>query len=418
MDEFLVNEEAVGHLLRFLSLSDWAVLSVTSQTLRDTIGSLMSTSWFHQHVHHILSRCSTPHQRQNQCRRLVLLVNSFNFPLLIRLQYFTQITRQIGSFPVDVDSIAVTMDPSNWAGTMLQSFMDGCQVDEYRQAFLYVGNQTSIIQSLELFASSEAGADGSEESKINENFLRTNVRQLFLDPCPSGRHKATWLGAIADYVGTKPFARLIILLYGPTNLQGDLDWNFSLEARPSRRHANVYFSLAETLALLPFIPNWSRSYSTRILVHMSNYPVNWSLRSFASLLLPLSYLNIDLVVDYFALLHNTNRDSTAAIIMALTLVLSRDFDNQQISNGMQHGADLILRIIANIIDDPRFCRQKSVVWQQLWDAVRNVAADFAQTAADLGRDGDEAAEDFHNLMNAWKEVAILQIRSQSIQSSY
>ena len=35
-----------------------------------------------------------------------------------------------------------------------------------------------------------------------------------------------------------------------------------------------------------------------------------------------------------------------------------------------------------------------------------------------GRDGDEAAEDFHNLMNAWKEVAILQIRSQSIQSSY
>ena len=59
---------------------------------------------------------------------------------------------------------------------------------------------------------------------------------------------------------------------------------------------------------------------------------------------------------------------------------------------MQHGADLILRIIANIIDDPRFCRQKSVVWQQLWDAVRNVAADFAQAAADLGL---ESSKIFH-----------------------
>ena len=129
--------------------------------------------------------------------------------------------------------------------------------------------EIQFVEQLELFASSEAGADGSEESKINENFLRTNVRQLFLDPCPSGRHKATWLGAIADYVGTKPFARLIILLYGPTNLQGKKDATLQCRYRIFSDH----FSFDQVIWI--GISRWKRDRPVATQMFTSRWRKRW-----------------------------------------------------------------------------------------------------------------------------------------------
>jgi len=51
---------------------------------------------------------------------------------------------------------------------------------------------------------------------------------------------------------------------------------------------------------------------------------------------------------------------------------------------MPPSADSVLKTISHVINDPRLCLQRSVINQQLWDAVRNVAADLVQTAANNG----------------------------------
>ena len=56
------------------------------------------------------------------------------------------------SFLKSDDSIVPTIDLSNWAGTMLQSFMAGCQDDEYRQVnatnSFIIGNNVVIHNTI------------------------------------------------------------------------------------------------------------------------------------------------------------------------------------------------------------------------------------------------------------------------------
>jgi hypothetical protein len=61
------------------------------------------------------------------------------------------------------------------------------------------------------------------------------------------------------------------------------------------------------------------------LSRLTDVPNCWLLRSFSSILLPLSCVDMNLVVDYFAVLYKSERASTASLLMALTLMISPHF---------------------------------------------------------------------------------------------
>lgn len=122
----------------------------------------------------------------------------------------------------------------------------------------------------------------------NEVFLRQNLRDLFLDRCSCDYDRATWIGCISSEIGTAQLAKVLILLYGPTNDQGilplntyfewfftsfilgHLDWSFAFSVRAFQKHSKVFLTLAKIIGTLPLIPHWSSFHSLEVLVYISS----------------------------------------------------------------------------------------------------------------------------------------------------
>ena len=130
---------------------------------------------------------------------------------------------------------------------------------------------------------------------------------------------------------------------------GSIDWGFYNQVRSYQQDISPFVGMANAVGCLQRNPEWSIMKSLEILVflssntflarecvyifkmsqsiifHQTDCPSCWLLRPFAALLLPLSYINMDLVVEYFLILYYTGRSSTASLLMALIALVTPSF---------------------------------------------------------------------------------------------
>ena len=119
-----------------------------------------------------------------------------------------------------------------------------------------------------------------ESDQINERFLRMSFRNLFLDHCALDVDKATWLAITFDLLKVTPFVKLLILLYGPLDTAGNVNWHFASNVRSFEEDTCSYKSLAKAVAILRLVPNWTAATSLEILVYLSSNIQSLSMISF------------------------------------------------------------------------------------------------------------------------------------------
>ena len=133
-------------------------------------------------------------------------------------------------------------------------------------------------------------------------------------------------------------------------------------------------------------------------------PNCWLLRSFSSLLLPLSCIDKDLVLEYFLVLYSSGRSSIANLLLALILMISPRFigypkvqhrfesylfqtvhifiycplqnDDVAISKTCVH--DLLKFVIDSVVSKLKL--QRYSIISSVYDSILNLAMDFAETA--------------------------------------
>ena len=199
--------------------------------------------------------------------------------------------------------------------------------------------------------------------RANEVFLRTCFQRLFLDHLKFDSDQAIWLNIFYQHMRMNNFSKLLILLYGPNDvdgkatfwnspttllltmsLSGSIKWEFAGNTRSFEEHLSTYNKLAKAVGILQYVPHWSPNLSLEVLVYLSSKflerkmswcgynhhdfdsidcPKCWLLRSFSALLLPLSCINMNLVVEYFLILYNSGRSSTASLLIALVIMISQ-----------------------------------------------------------------------------------------------
>lgn len=132
----------------------------------------------------------------------------------------------------------------------------------------------------------------------------------------------------------------------------------------------------------------------------ADVPNCWLLRSFSSLLLPLSSIDSEPVLDYFTILYTNGRSSTASMLMALSLMVSPQFISYtkrvstvfysltsfHLNTFSWQGKKIILdddcvyKLITTVMNNPKLPLERLTVITSMWDAVKSLAMDFADTA--------------------------------------
>ncbi|XP_045035296.1 F-box only protein 47-like isoform X2 [Daphnia magna] len=373
-----LTEEVMFHILHRLSLNDLSQMSMASKAFGKVIYAYVTEEQFAMRV-----------------ARLLIQIPISSVMLLEQVQRLVE-KESANSLPIDT---------LPFVGAVLQSFIAGWDEGECLKVFTFMSDCLFLYRSISRFVCDAPGTDLD-----NELFLRRNLRYLFLDRCVTDYDRAIWIGFISNQIGTAQLAKVLLLLYCPINTHGQIDWSFAFNVRAFQQHTNVFFKLAKTIGILQLIPNWSPSLSLEVLVYISNVPNCWLLRSFSSVLLPLSSIDMNLVVKYFEILYKSGRASTASLLMALALMISPQFIGHNFRNEIVVDRSCVHQLISNIINAPRLTPERYVVVKKLWGAVLTLADDFAETAVQdevHGGNNNDTIDDFHDLMDAWKDLSII-----------
>ncbi|XP_045035295.1 F-box only protein 47-like isoform X1 [Daphnia magna] len=403
-----LTEEVMFHILHRLSLNDLSQMSMASKAFGKVIYAYVTEEQFAMRVARLLIQIpisSVMLLEQSQYVGRLLKRVSFLFTVDFRLKFFHQHIQKVQRLVEKESANSLPIDTLPFVGAVLQSFIAGWDEGECLKVFTFMSDCLFLYRSISRFVCDAPGTDLD-----NELFLRRNLRYLFLDRCVTDYDRAIWIGFISNQIGTAQLAKVLLLLYCPINTHGQIDWSFAFNVRAFQQHTNVFFKLAKTIGILQLIPNWSPSLSLEVLVYISNVPNCWLLRSFSSVLLPLSSIDMNLVVKYFEILYKSGRASTASLLMALALMISPQFIGHNFRNEIVVDRSCVHQLISNIINAPRLTPERYVVVKKLWGAVLTLADDFAETAVQdevHGGNNNDTIDDFHDLMDAWKDLSII-----------
>ncbi|XP_046463735.1 F-box only protein 47-like [Daphnia pulex] len=406
-----LTEDLMFYIFRCLTLDELSQMAISSKAMGKVIYIYIMGEDFAQRVARLLTTSNHHIFRHSFHVGQLLKRTSFLFTVDSRLKFFYHHIETVQRL-VEKKESANSIDTLPFVGAVLQSFIAGWDEGECFKVFTFLSDRLFLYRSISRFVCDPPGTDLD-----NELFLRRNLRFLFLDRSVTDYDRAIWIGFISNQIGTAQLANVLLLLYAPIDAQGKIDWHFAFHVRAFEQHTYVFVKLAKTIGILQLIPNWSPYFSLEVLVWISNVPNCWLLRSFSSILLPLSCIDMNLVVDYFAVLYKSERASTASLLMALTLMISPHFatHNAGARNGMVIDKTCVHQLISKIINNPKLSTERYVVISELWKAVLTLADDFANAVVqdeNAGADledvnNSETMEDFNDVMDAWKDLTVI-----------
>nr|CAH0113111.1 unnamed protein product [Daphnia galeata] len=410
-----LTEDLMFKILCCVSLDDLSQMSMASKALGKVIYVYTMGEPFAMRVARLLMHHPTSNQLifEHSFRVGQLLKRtSFLFTVDVRLKYFYNHTQNVQHLVEKESANSFAIDTLPFVGSVLQSFIAGWDEGECYKVFTFMSDRLFLYRSISRFVSDLPGTDLD-----NELFLRRNLRYLFLDRSVTDYDKAIWIGFISNQIGTAQLANVLLLLYAPIDTDGKIDWHFAFHVRAFEHHTSVFMKLAKIIGILQLIPNWSPFFSLEVLVWISNVPNCWLLRSFSSILLPLSCVDMNLVVDYFAVLYKSDKAPTASLLMALTLMISPHFTNHSagVRNGIVIERSWVHQLISKIVNNPKLSIERYAIVKQLWEAVLNLADDFANAVIQVENaeedlddvNNTDAIDDFNDMMDAWKDLTVI-----------
>ncbi|KAG5283322.1 hypothetical protein AALO_G00040810 [Alosa alosa] len=278
--------EVFDLILDYLTVSDVSVFSMVSKAISNYIVSHVSTlSWKKKMVLWKFHQCSSTKDELSafsHYRSLGLLFKrcTLLLPTKDRLKFMSSRLSQVPCFTLDQCTSTSGCLGFACYGMFLQTLIAGWDELECHRVFNFLCEITNLTRKIETVVTSKPGSSPHLEQQV-----RNFCRKVLLDPRQSRQDSLFWLTCILKPWPMVNQARLLFILYGPVQSNGELGWQdvcVGVVAQCS------LWDLAKAIILLYSDTNakdWTADTVLGIVDEMAVLPQPWYLENMARLLI-------------------------------------------------------------------------------------------------------------------------------------